>query len=239
MRYYFLVILFIIKIFESNIFAGVYLNEIPGNTVIPIQQHDIKLIKEITKVEDNVVEAIFTFENASEKEINIQMGFPFNKDKEPLLKHKVGGKVGTIEDNFVVKVEGKELLITKENITKNVKARIGSEYDFMYTWTITFKPEERKIVECTYNVQWATDVTYPSGSSFTYITKTGALWKDTIGEAEFYIKLDSYISKLLKQKRIELAIKPNGYKIIDYQTIKWHFTNWEPLEDISITIWGR
>lgn len=235
------VIIFIAVVLTSAmVFAGETYEEIPGNTVIPIQQNDIRLEKEVVRVDDDVVKAIFAFENTASREINFQMGFPFTRDTEPPLKSKIGGTVGANEKNFIVRVDGKALPVNKGKITDDIKLKVGPEYDFMYTWSITFKPKEKKVIECLYNVQWSIEPeSYPDGSSFRYITKTGALWKGTITKAEFHIKLNDHISQWLKQERIKLQIKPKGYKITDFRTIEWLFNDWKPMEDISITIWKK
>jgi hypothetical protein len=192
------------------------------------------------RIDDEAVKAIFTLENTAPKEVSFQMGFPFTRGTEPPLKSKVVGTAGASDKNFIVRVDEKELPINKNKITDDIKLKIGSEYDFMYTWTITFKPKEKRVIECIYNVQWSIEPeSYPDGSSFRYITKTGALWKGTITKAEFYIKLNDHISNWLRQQRIKLQIKPKGYKITDYQTIEWLFTDWKPMEDISIIIWKK
>lgn len=233
------IIVFLMKIFELNVFAGVYTGEIPGNTIIPIQENHVRLIKETIKIKDDVVNGLFTFKNTDEQEATVQMGFPFTQDTEPPLIRKDVIEVEAINKIFVVRINGKELEVSKKKISENIRSGIGSKYEYMYVWSVNFKPKEEKVVECIYGIRWATDITYPSGSSFTFITKTGALWKNSIEQAEFYIKLDDHVSKLLRQKKIELEIKPKGYKITGYKTIEWHFTNWKPTEDISITIWER
>lgn len=237
--YYYIISIVVLKILELNVFAGVYMGEIPGNTIIPIQENNVRLIKEIIKIRDDEVNGLFTFKNTAKQQAIVQMGFPFTQDTEPSLIRKDIGEIEDINKKFVVRINGKELEVSKKKINESIRLGIGSKYEYMYVWSVNFKPKEEKVVECIYGIRWATDITYPSGSSFTFITKPGALWKNNIEQAEFYIKLDDHVSKLLRQKKIELEIKPKGYKITGYKTIEWHFTNWKPTEDISITIWER
>lgn len=229
MRSYVVAIVFIINIFSSLAFAnGVAIQLIPGNTVIPVQQDDIRLIKEVVNVENaSTVNAVFAFENTTQKEVNLQMGFPFTRDTEPTIEYKVG----SVDKNFVIKIDGKESPTTKKNVTENIKLKIGSEYDFMYVWLITFRPKEKKIIECRYNVQWSDDLGL--SGSFVYITKTGALWKGTIKEANFYIELDDVLYRWLNSNEYSFEISPKGYKI-NNKIIEWYFRNWEPRENISI-----
>jgi hypothetical protein len=65
-------------------------------------------------------------------------------------------------------------------------------------------------------------------ASFRYTLISGASWKGKIGEAD--ITVDT--SAMPKSKKIQ-SIRPKGY-VRRGSVIKWHFTNLEPKEDVSI-----
>jgi len=214
--------------------------EVPGNTIIPIQQNDVRMLKEVVEVKKTgIVDAIFTLENTTNKNISFSIGFPFKNKQEPSSSRNIEFGATNIEGEFIAKIDGKEVTV-KEKMNKYI-TKHRTKYNYMYIWPITFKPKEKKIVECFYPVLWSFvvgDMNSVIVRQFTYITKTGALWKGTIGQADFYVEIDKGIpTEWIKQKKVRLDIKPKGYKIINYRTVEWHFRNWKPTEDISITIW--
>jgi len=233
--------LIIFLVFTSNAFAGVTYHEIPGNSIIPLEQVEIRLVEETIKVDDEKAFVSMTFENLSDKEILLKVGFPFSKATE-LPERDSWGKI--IKKKIVVKVDGKEIPIVQIATPEDVKKKLGYDYtgrefDYVYSWQIIFKPKEKKTISCIYYIQWAASVYTPDGDSFTYITKPGALWNGTIKKADFSIELDKFLSSYLKQKVVRLEVEPKGYKVIDNKIVEWHFTNWEPTEDLSITVWEK
>ena len=232
---YFRITVVIMIVVLNTIYAyadGVMVIEVPGGTVIPAQQNEIRMLKEIVKVGYEKVDAIFTFSNTTNKQIRLNMGFPVEEDNEPLY--------------FIAKVDGKEITARQKDIYKKISKNIKalkikspySNYNSMYVWPIVFKPMEKKVVKCTYRVQWYGDPAQPKlVGRFDYVTKTGALWKGNIKRADFYIDIQGVRPIDIKNKRVNLKINPKGYKIINYRTVEWHFRNWKPTEDISITIW--
>jgi hypothetical protein len=219
-----------------NSSAGVEYEEIPGNSIVPVHQTDIRLLQETVVLENERVFASVILENTTEKENVIEVGFPFTGDTEPPEKIRPGKNFG---ERFSLKVDGKVTHFEKVNVPEALRKQIGAEYDFMYKWKITFGPSGKKKVEYSYNVRWGTGIMYPDGSRLTYKTKPSALWKGTIRKAIFRFKLSDEFSDLLKHRRITVEAKPEGYKIVNSQTVEWHFLNWKPSEDLSITIWEK
>jgi len=225
--------------------------ELYGDTVIPIKEANIRMIKEIvtinlsqlpsiysstyngTKYTTNVTNAVFTFKNITNKRMKIEMGFPFKK----VYSGDVAGTTlyGCSPYNFITKINGERVSIFRKKVNKFVKSKIGSDYDYMYTWPVTFKSNEKKVIESQYFCsQILNENKNLADTAIYYVTKTGAFWKGPIGQADFYILLDSYTSHALKTKTIRAVISPKGYKIVNYKTIEWHFHNWKPTEDIRI-----
>ena len=150
----------------ANVYAnGVSVEEIPGNTVIPIDQSEIRLFKEKVTIiptekgtvinnNDNAfdVTAVFHFENTSSKRVAIRMGFPFTKYTEPprrtFLGEKKAGVFTHYDKSFVAKVNGKEAVVERKNVAENIKLKIGAEYDHAFVWEVVFEPHEKKEVRC-------------------------------------------------------------------------------------------
>lgn len=212
---------------------GVGVAEVPGNTVVPIQQDDVRMVKEVVKVnEGGEVTATFTFENRSSKNISFLMGFPFTEGTDP--KAVPYGDPGSGE--FKVRINSNKVEYQKKAGSNNDKLKIGAEYAFMYVWQISFKPHEKKTVECIYTASWNCDVgPYPSCTHFTYITKTGALWNGSIGQADFFVTLSDDYIKNYKAGKLAFSIAPANYELVG-NTIEWHFKDWKPTEDVSIWV---
>ena len=224
---------------------GVMVIEKPGNTVIPILQRHVRMVRETVNItpDDFVkykVDAVFLFENTTGRTIHFDMGFPFT--------YHIRGSA----DAFISYVDGNEVPVTKKSVNKvmksRIKAKIGTglyyKYDYMYTWPITFKPHEKKIVECIYYVQWLDD--RGSGGYLTYVTKTGALWEGTIGQADFSIEIPI---EYFDSKVYCFTISPQGFTVsstpvdvniigigegLPYKKVEWHFRNWKPTQNIHL-----
>jgi hypothetical protein len=58
----------LLLIFNSSAFAnGVSVREVSGNTIIPVQQNNVRMVNETVRVKNERVTATFTFENISHK----------------------------------------------------------------------------------------------------------------------------------------------------------------------------
>jgi len=208
---------------------GVAVSEVSGKTIIPVQENNIRMVNETVWVKDEKVTATFTFENVTGKRVEIKMGFPFKKFDDP-----VDGITFYMKKDlkFIIKVNKSAVPVTKMAVDDTYKKKTGEEYDFMYTWPIVFQPKEKKVVECSYNVQWEDDLGVDGG--FTYIAKTGALWKSTLDYADFFIELSNATYRRFKSGGYNFKISPAGYKI-NGQVIEWHFTNWKPNADFTVS----
>jgi len=229
----FLVLLVCLMAFAASAaFAdGVSVSEVSGKTIIPVQENNIRMVNETVWVKDEKVTATFTFENVKDKRVEIKMGFPFKKSEDP----RDTSTFQFINDKnikFIVRVNKTDVPVTKMAVADEYRKKTGEEYDFMYTWPIVFQPKEKKVVECSYNVQWADELGLYGG--FTYIAKTGALWKSTLDYADFFIELREGTYRRFKSGHYNFKISPPGYKL-NGRVIEWHFTNWKPTADFTVS----
>ena len=63
---------------------GVSVREVSGNTIIPFQQNNIRMANETVWVRNERVTATFTFENVTDQQVGLRMGFPFRNGDDPL-----------------------------------------------------------------------------------------------------------------------------------------------------------
>ncbi|UCH93095.1 MAG: YARHG domain-containing protein [Candidatus Aminicenantes bacterium] len=245
--------------------GAAFIQSLDGAGVIPIQEHDIRLLEEkvVIDLRDKTVKCQFILENLKDKPKQILMGFPFYSGKFPLSTSRIGNWAEEIEiekvkrvDAFTVFVDGKELKTEFKNTKK---------YSYVYTWDVDFSPNERKIVECKYNLKWGSFEADGSQEiyrkSFYYITHTGALWEGKIAKATFqiYFNFNSHRDKIngpncyfieevslysshpnIKEiSTISRELRPTGYSWNSEKSMaEYIYYDWEPAgdkEDIVFT----
>ncbi len=204
---------------------------IPGNSIIPLQESVVILIKWVVNIDGRETEikvnSEFTLKNTSDKSINLSMGYPFD-DVTNIYGKSIDGL-----DGFKIVVNDQELSSVKKKTTDNedISLRV---YDNLYTWNVEFKPKEVKIIELRYIMRWSLPDFRTEDRELLYITKAASSWKGNIQQADFYIHLSNRVSKDLKDNYLHISSSHEDYKIKDYKVIEYHFKNWEPTENISI-----
>jgi YARHG domain len=229
----FLVLLASLMIFSASaaLADGVTISEVSGQTVIPVQENNIRMVNETVRATSETVTATFTFENVTDIQVAIKMGFPFRKGDDPM--NPITFEFAYEKNiKFIVKINKSDVPVTKMAVDDAYRQKTGEKYDFMYTWRIAFQPKEKKVVECSYNVQWGND--RHLYGSFTYIAKTGALWKSTLDYADFFIEFDESTYGDFKSGDYAFKISPPGYKL-NRGVLEWHFKNWKPNVDFTVT----
>ena len=201
----------------SNVWAdGVAVELIEGNTVVPVQNDNIRMVSEEVHVsEDTKIVADFIFENSSEHSVSIKMGYPIAPGSDMKFKVWIQGQPAKVDRR---QMGGKGELVLKDEVS-------GFIFD-MFVWNISFQKKERRQVRVEYNGEWGSDPrTYPE-QYFVYIVKTGALWHGNMEKADFYMKLPKIVIRELAEKntKLKLNIKPSGYVFKNNQ-IEWHFVN--------------
>jgi len=196
-----------------------------GHNVYPIRTEDIVMDSEKVEVtflpnNEAYVECSFYFRNITDKKQSVLMGFPQELDEgvsafeydKMMLK------------NFAAYENGKLILY-------EVKTEKDSLYrkKLWYTFKVTFAPNETKLIKNTY---YSNLVLYSTmGTSFNYILKSGSSWAGKIGKADIIFKITSpqqiYEVRYIRPKDKEFKVENNQ--------ISWHFEDFEPDFDISIS----
>lgn len=105
----------------------------------------------------------------------------------------------------------------------------------MACWDMHFEPGETIRLENSYYTGWNYDHYWEWVSSFTYITRSGATWAGTIGDAVISLTVPDYYSP---DGTDYCCWNWNGSPVIHGNTLTWHYTDWEPEEDITFTAYG-
>jgi tetratricopeptide (TPR) repeat protein len=138
---------------------------------------------------------------------------------EPLSVYFPSAKWPPREEGFSAVVNGEPAEVEVVHGTRE-RSGAGSEY----IWAVPFS-SGFAVVEVNYEDfygEWDN-----LSGTFIYSLETGAAWAGTIGKLDIYINLHG-----LKTEDIS-TITPGGYKIKG-DTVEWHFTDYEPSDNIGI-----
>ena len=245
-----------------------------GATVFAVKDNRIIMESEKSTITHNpeqgykkkwAADCLFSFLNKTEKEIEIQMGFPDWNLQESLLEDQ---PVWAIFD-FSITVDGKnvsavhKLVDNSDQPSSKHPQKIKMKYDAAYTWKVTFPPRGRVVVRnryrfgglttvaglntCTRGMkkgaieslfwkqakseQWDTFFNNANCNQVMYIVTTGRSWSGNIGSADVSIQMppDTFPHTFIPS--IPTTSVSDGW-------IRWHFNNWIPREEISVTFYS-
>ena len=221
-----------------------------GSGVIPMAEDNIQMVAETVRVKAKKdtrmqVEARFTFKNLSDKSVKVTMGFPFNENWGEEFWEEGSGKSTTRDSlRFVSLVDGKETKVRlKEDVTKNEQNPSWNRR-FFFVWDVEFTPGQTRKLTTRYETDWDRwhNVDDQFAYTFTYITTSGAAWAGKITDAVISVEIPK---KLMRPTWSEESViywkfspsEPSASP--DSSRLVWHFTDWEPDRDISVTIAGQ
>ena len=244
-----------------------------GAVVIPMKENRIRMKKEVVKIKyragaekesdrdprrDYAADIEFTFENASDKTVQVQIGFP-----DSHVDH-TDSVLWTIQD-FKARVGGKEIATTHRDVDFTKSDRLGkilndSGFQGVYTWDVAFPPKTTITVQNQYHfggetgflnytmltgfppeiansIFWNRTKSKEGGWDFgnairdsvEYIVLTGLTWSGPIGEAD--ISFD--FSGDPRYYPHLMIPSPGGFKVRK-RVVSWHFKNWTPTRNIEV-----
>lgn len=225
-----------------------------GNTIIPRQETDISMdaetvsIKPVRRDEGDFkvdtgeysVSCTFVLTCHASESVTREIAFPVSRpDYSRWLAE--GFQV------FVVRQGEREALKTELKMTIDRGSMTWADvtywerphdtfgYPGYVTWEQTFDPGETQIVQCEYPMGRPAGI-HPcrpfTGDVFEYVVRTGALWRSEIGEATITLRLGR---PSVYSDRITMTYPGSARWELD-DTVTWHFTNWEPTEDITLAL---
>lgn len=117
----------------------------------------------------------------------------------------------------------------------------GAAADSLPVFAVEIAPGDSAALDISYAVAWSGGGDGGHGArEFRYIAKPAALWAGTIDRASFRLRFDP-VQDLAQQVRwgrlreYRLRITPANHEFLDGE-LRWEFRNWEPSEDISLSI---
>jgi hypothetical protein len=191
-----------------------------AGVLVPTTSSDIRMMREVltidyaSRVGDGPVNvhARFWFKNEG-KTVTQQMGFPLGREA-------LSG-FGIWAPQFKVTMDGAAVKTSNFDEKKNAAGNSELAYDQWNTFEIPFAAGQSRLIDVTYTI-------LPRGGYFLYVLQTGRLWKGAIGDLTIDVNLghEAVFPDLL-------SVQPAGYHT-QGDHILWHFTNYEPEQDIEI-----
>ncbi len=212
---------------DDSVYSG------DGIDVYPLESADIQMVAEVITVTDKGgknrfdsgrfdVDVDMTFKNHG-AQTTVQMGFP-------ILAEWSEGERTDLDPDFRTWVNGEEVKITKKRGIPNPIKKFPHFSDAVYTYTVNFKQNETIKIKHRYAVGGTIDSM--GGWNFTYILRTGALWKDAIENIKIIFKANT--SKLHEIHCVnppEQTREQHGEKT----HFIWNFTDFEPTSNFIIS----
>jgi hypothetical protein len=191
-----------------------------AGVLVPTTSSDIRMMREVLTIDYTNqiaggpvnVHARFWFKNEG-KAVTQQMGFPLGRE---LLSG-----FGIWGSQFKVTMDGAAVKTLNFDEKKNTAGNSELAYDQWNTFEISFAAGQSRLIDVTYTI-------LPRGGYFLYVLQTGRLWKGPIGDLTIDVNLghEAVFPDLL-------SVQPAGYHT-QGNHILWHFTNYEPEQDIEI-----
>lgn len=223
-----------------------------GSSPMPIGNQDIEMVSERIVIRGNDigdergdgrwnVQCDFVFRNTTDKEVDLEVGFPFPvKDEMGAVSVPAGRKVkigDPLVYDFKVEVDGKPVRAARKKISPNQEK--GQYYKDAYIWRMKFAPGQSVKVHHDYVTGVTWDVMGYSWAS--YVIMTGGNWKGgRIGSADLEVVPNALV-KLCKElegpEADYLRPKPKGMKVVGKgadRKFVWSFRNYKPTEDLDI-----
>jgi hypothetical protein len=202
-----------------------------GNNIVPVNTNDVRLVREEvgidldTKWGENRVTCLYLLRNLVGHESRFSMSFVRGREPGREFRVWMGGRP------------------TPVRWAPADQARWGrycdGDLDSLPVWEVAIPADDTLSVRCSYPVMFDGG-RWGNGTRlyFVYFTTSAALWAGTIERADFRIDFgddwrlytcDDY----LVPPFVSAHIEPAGFRW-DGTSVRWHFENWEPKENLKI-----
>lgn len=158
-----------------------------GASLAPLASTPIRMAREDIAMELTgrplawSVTALYWFENPTDREVSVQMGYPETRcDPEEGDCSGQGGQFRGLS----TRVRGRRVRHRVGRVS--AESPWAMELDRVHLFDVTFAPRERVRVEHRYT--YDRSFTAVLGENVHYLTRTGALWSGPIGEARFTVR---------------------------------------------------
>ena len=224
--------------------SGINSSGIRFEPIQPVKNEDVIMSEEFVRINFDTKKfdpfitwpmamghGIYTLENTSDKNLELDIFFPVSRRPEHLSKE--------FKENFTVRIGNKD-------IPFKIESDENSKYRSYLLWKVAFKAREKVVMDVHFPIFpkfISEDNTQYYTTYFKYFTHTGSYWKKPIGKARFEY-CDDHLVEVLKGKDVlEYActkatriykITPEPYTIDRKRScIVWERKNWTPKEGVD------
>lgn len=201
-----------------------------GADLTPLEETRVRMVSEDIQIEYRGrwhVAARYVFENLTEHDVRVQVGFPEYRCQD---EHQDCANVPF--QDLRTEVDGTEIAHRRGTLSKE---HVWTPYlGVVWLYDVTFPAGREVRILHTYSVASGGNV---EQSRFTsYVTRTGAMWAGTIGHARFTFRLPATAHTVIVPKGIDLRslqlLDPDGpaprVEVVCEQS------NWKPAGDLWI-----
>lgn len=215
---------------DDGVFGGI------GTALMPVQETRVRMASEDIVLEQRGrarlwhVTAHYVFENPTDAEVALHMGFPEARCRDVGADNCLGG--GEFRE-LSTTVRGVAVTTHVGRVSRT--ARMGDVLGRVHLFDVTFAPRERVEILHTYNY-------HPSSSGsdvqVQFVTRTGAGWNGPIGSARFTVRTPykpwafSYAREFQLVSHTERAVEGSG----PVHEIVFENHDWTPRGDLQATL---
>jgi hypothetical protein len=210
-------------------------------------------------VPEMAVTCVFYLRNLTDQTLDVSVGFPFesfygmsnygersNWDYDRALQEMSDEEARDVPADSMMRewfmfrafTDSVEYEVVYEKGIANRDERLVF-WPLIACWEMHFEPGETVRLVNTYNTGWNY---YGYGGNFTasltYIVRSGALWAGRIGDAVISITVPEQYYSMLSDSVCSWT-DWIGSPQVDENRVTWHFTDWNPVEDLTITSSGH
>jgi len=211
--------------------ADDYESGLDGDQVFPVKSTAVRMASERVEV---FVE--WAAEGSAHAVMRVAAEFVLVNDSTELQAILVSFPGTYRDEEFTRTVDGQKVAV-REYLVKDPNGLVT--HYAAYTSEIRFEPRQTRRVRVTYIAAADASSGWPYPECWSYILRTGALWKGTIGEAQVVVHFPAAMPPggFGPFRSEAMLLCPPGYEV-NGRTVTWTFKDFEPDEDIHIE-WSR
>jgi tetratricopeptide (TPR) repeat protein len=216
---------------------------VPGqNKNIAMEKADI-LITAHEFAPDFTYQCSFTFKNITPTAQTVLMGFPIKNTVIGEAEFHENDLVDSFIENFTVTVNG-----SPQEVASYSNVQSGVPYNWLYTFTTTFKPKEEKSVVNSYRYRISETpgetpyVARGIRNIINYIITTGGLWAGPIGELSITITFQDMPYEIFAFKELETSgfvQRPMDHGSPNTVVLVFDKQQFEPQKEISLQYFSK
>ncbi len=211
--------------------------------IVPIHNQEVQLLSEEVKIilpgSDNIagsINCLYILKNLSDHDQIFDMAFVVSSYYFASHNYYRSPQFQVNVSNW--RYVQRQPTVRYEPIDKSQwKDLVPANVDSLPVWDVMIPPHKTVTVRLRYPVSWTSAA---ERYFFTYHTKSAALWAGPIKKAKIQLSFGDLMNSLISCQNVREGcmkwdVKPANYTWTD-RGYEWEFTDWEPTEDISVTV---